>query len=488
MTSISDTLVELGQRAYERGDLADAEDLFRRAHAAGRNDVEVLHFLGFLARARDDLTDAGNFYAAALARGPTDAQLHNNLAEVRRAQGRDAEAIALYRRATKLDPERSEIHANLGSLLMALRRPEEALPSLNRALELNPALMPLHSDAAVANCALGRFDAALEHYRAAIREQPSNANARYLEALALLALGDFARGWRKHEARWYAELGQDKRRVFPQPYWLGENNLAGRTILLHQEQGFGDTLQFLRYVPKVAARGATVLLEVLPPLKPLVLAMPDVAGVFTRDDPHALFHTQSSLMSMPRAFRTELATIPAETPYLHAPAAHVARWRERLGARRGMRRIAFAWSGSVGGAWNRNMDLAFLTPLMQRADCEFHVAQVGVLDDERERLAGWPHVIDHSGTIEDFADTAALVSLMDMVISVDTALAHLAGAMAMPVWTMLPLGADYRWMTHRPDTPWYPTMRLFRQRRMYDWPGVVETVGHALDALPRADE
>ncbi|HEY1934598.1 MAG TPA: tetratricopeptide repeat-containing glycosyltransferase family protein [Acetobacteraceae bacterium] len=488
MTSITDSLVELGQRAYDRGDMAEAENLFRRAHAAGRNDVEVLHFLGFLARARDDLTDAGNFYAAALARSPTDAQLHNNLAEVRRAQGRDAEAIALYRRATRLDPEKAEIHANLGSLLMALRRPEEALPSLDRALELNPTLLALHSDAAVANCALGRFEGALEHYQAAIRAQPSNANARYLEALALLALGDFSRGWRKHEARWYAELGQDKRRTFPQPYWLGEDSLAGRTILLHQEQGFGDTVQFLRYVPMVAARGATVLVEVLAPLTRLVAEMPNVAGVSNREEIPPHFDMHCSLMSMPRAFRTGIDTIPAAVPYLRAPPSQIAEWRDRLGSPRGVRRIAFAWSGSVGGAWNRNMDLKFLLPLFERTDCEFHVAQIGVLDEEYDQLRAAPGVIDHSRTIEDFADVAALVSLVDMVISVDTALAHLAGAMGSPVWTMLPLGADYRWMTHRLDTPWYPTMRLFRQQRMNDWPGVVADIGRALDSLPRADE
>lgn len=488
MTTITDTLVDLGRSAFQRGDMQEAEVLFRRAHAGGRNDAELLYFLGYLARLRDDLADAGNFYAAALARSPTDPQLHNNLAEVRRAQGRDAEAIALYRRGTRLDPDKAEIHANLGSLLMALHRPEEALPSLNRALELNPSLMPLHSDAAIANCALGRFDGALKHYRAAIEAQPSNANARYLEALALLALGDFARGWRKHETRWYAELGQDRRRVFPQPYWLGEDNLAGRTILLHQEQGFGDSVQYLRYVPMVAARGATVLLDVLPPLKPLLADMPGLAGVFARGEDLPAFHMHASLMSMPRAFRTEVESIPADVPYLQAPAEYVARWGERLGEHRGARRIAFAWSGSAGGAWNRNMDLAFLAPLMQRDDCEFHVGQIGVQEAEREMLAGWPQVTDHSGTIENFADVAAIISLMDIVVSVDTALAHLGGALGKTVWTLLPLGGDYRWMTQRADSPWYPTMRLFRQQRMNDWPGVIADVGRALDLLPRTGE
>ena len=482
MTTITDTLVDLGRGAFERGDLAEAEALFRRAHTAGRNDVEVLYFLGYLARSRNDLTDAGNFYAAALARNPTDAELHNNLAEVRRAQQRDAEAIALYRRAIALSPDKAEIHGNLGSLLMALRRPDEALSHLQQALELRPDLSPLRNDIALALSALGRYPEVAAHYRAEIEEHPANVEARYLEALALLATGDFERGWRRHEARWYAELGRIKRREFDAPWWLGEDNLAGRTILLHAEQGYGDTLQFIRYLPRVAAMGGTVLLEVQPPLKSLLVGAPGTAGVFAREDTLPPFDLQCSLMSLPRAFRTSPANIPADVPYLAAPPDLQRRWQEQSGAAAGRRRIAFAWSGSKGGPWNRDIPLATLLPLLERTDCEWHVAQVEIEDDDRGLLRDAPNVMDHSGTLQDFADTAALVARMDLVISADTALAHLAGALARPVWTLLPMGADYRWMMGRSDSPWYPTMRLFRQPRLKDWSAVVAAVGLALDA------
>jgi len=482
MATITDTLVDLGRGAFERGDMREAEQLFRRALAAGRNDVEVLHFLGFIAREKGDLADAGNFYAAALARSPADAQLHNNLADVRRAQNREAEALALYRRAAALAPDLAEIHANLGGLLMSLRRPDEALPHLLRALELRPDLIPVRNETTLALSALGRYEEVVAHYRAAIRQQPANADARYLEALALLATGDFARGWRRHESRWYAELGREKRRMFAAPAWLGEPNLAGRTILLHAEQGFGDTLQFARYVPMVAALGDTVLLEVQPQVRPLLLGTPGTAGVFARDEALPPFDTQCSLMSLPRAFRTTLASIPAEVPYLRVPPDRLQRWRERLGGASARRRIAIAWSGSQGGPWNRDMPLSALLPLLQRADCEWHLAQVEIGDADRRLLAETPSLVDHSAALADFADTAALVSHMDLVISVDTALAHLAGALALPVWTLLPLGADYRWMMQRPDSPWYPTMRLFRQPRLRDWAAVVDAVGVALDA------
>lgn len=483
-TTILETLVALGHAAFQRGDLAEADTLFRRAHAGGRADAELLHFLGYIARARDDLADAGNFYAAALARAPTDAQLHNNLAEVRRAQHRDAEALALYRRAAALAPDQAEIHGNLGSLLMALRRPDEALPHLLKALDLRPDLLALRNEAALALSALGRYPETIAQYRAVVAAEPANAGARYLEALALLATGDFERGWRRHEARWYAELGETRRRVFEQPSWLGEDNLAAQTILLHAEQGYGDTLWLARYVARVAAMAGQVMLEVHPALKPLLTGLPGATAVFARGEALPPFDQHCSFMSLPLAFRTTLATVPATVPYLAPPPDRVSLWRERLGPADGRRRIAFAWSGSLGGPWNRDMPLSALLPLLRRADCAWHVAQVDVTDEERTLLAGLPGVTDHSTALRDFADTAALLAETDLTIGVDTALVHLAGALARPVWTLLPLGADYRWLMQRDDSPWYPTMRLFRQPRLHDWPAVAAAAGAALDALP----
>jgi hypothetical protein len=188
-------------------------------------------------------------------------------------------------------------------------------------------------------------------------------------------------------------------------------------------------------------------------------------------------------MSLPRAFHTRLDTIPAAVPYLAPPPERVAHWRARLGAPDGRRRVAIAWSGSCT-VWNRDMPLAVLGPVLQRPDCEFHVAQTEIAPDDRTALAEMPQIVDHSAELADFADTAALVSLMDRVVTVDTVLAHLAGALGKPTWTMLPLGADYRWMSGGSDSPWYPTMRLFRQPALHDWPSVVAAVSTALDRAP----
>lgn len=480
--------LDLGRTAFQTGDMTAAETHIHAAQDAGLNDPETLGYLGYFARLRHDYDAAADHYAAALEQAPGDAALYNNLADVRRAQGHNAEAVALFRRALALAPDRAGIGANLGGLLLTLRRPEAALPVLEQALALDPAQIGAHADLASVLCAMNRYPEAIEHYRAIQRLQPSNNDARYLEAMASLALGDFRNGWRRHEARWYAELGRSHRRVFDAPGWLGEDDLAGRTILLHAEQGQGDTVQFVRYAPMVIARGASrgasraahVLLEVQASLRPLFAGMNGVAGVFARGDPLPPFDLQCSLMSLPRAFRTDRDTIPATVPYITPDPDRLAQWRQRLGPPDGRRRIAIAWSGS-DTVWNRSLPLSALAPLFDRKDCVFHVAQTEIRTQDRETLDGMRMLIDHSRTLADFADTAALLALMDQVVTVDTVLAHLGGAMARPTWTMLPLGSDYRWMTQGTASPWYPTMRLFRQPALHDWTSVVTTVTQALD-------
>lgn len=480
MSSTPEQLIALGRQAFGQGDRPAAEAHFRAALSAGGDGFELRSYLGYLARERADHEVAAEHYAAALEYAPADAPTHSNLADTRRAQGRVAEAVALLRRAVALAPDGAEIQANLGAVLLSARRPEAALTPLHRAVALNPRLMSARSDLAVALCVLNRYPEALEQYRAAYRLEPANNNARYLEALALLAMGDFTHGWRKHECRWYAELGQAHRLRLEWTSWLGESDIAGRVILLHAEQGLGDTLQFVRYAPMVGALGARVMLLVQAPIAPVLAGMPGIERVMTEGQELPFFDTHCSLMSLPRAFRTEISTIPATVPYVHAPADRVKAWRERLGPGDGRRRIAIAWSGSPT-LWNRSMTLATLAPLLERDDCVFHVAQTDIAERDRATLGELRHLVDHSGALRDFGDTAGLLTQMDLVISVDTALVHLAGALARPVWTMLPFGADYRWMAQGTDSPWYPTMRLFRQSAFDDWPGVLVAIGQALD-------
>jgi Tfp pilus assembly protein PilF len=471
--------LDLAEQHFAAGRLSEAEPLFRRVLGVSGDDVRVLHVLGHIARQQGRAAASVECYAAAVALDPDNAQLHNNLAEAQQALGQHEAAIASYRRASMLAPDEPAIHFNLGALLHALHRMHEAAESLECSIALRPDVILTRSELCPVLCSLGRYEDALVHYRAALAIEPENWTARYLEALAMLALGDFTAGWEAHEVRWRSQLGAERRRLFPQPYWLGEDIAPGQTILLHAEQGLGDTLQFVRYAPLVAARGARVLLEVQPTLVPLLKNLPGIAGLYARGDALPPFDLQSSMMSMPRAFRTTVATVPASVPYLTPPPERVALWRERLGPPQG-HRIGIAWSGTPE-PWNRAMPLALLAPLTERTGCELHVLQTELLPQDCATLDKLPHVRDHSGTLTDFADTAAIISLMDLVISIDTATAHLAGAMGKPTWTMLPLGPDYRWMLQRTDSPWYPTMRLFRQPALHDWPSVVADIIRALD-------
>jgi tetratricopeptide (TPR) repeat protein len=471
--------MEQARAAFARGETDAADTYFREALAAGRDDAEVQHHLGFIARGRGDLDEAAARYADALERAPLDIHIHNNLGEARRAQGRLAEAASLFRRALALAPDEAMVAANLGSVLLALKRPDLALPHLEHAASIDPAhLQPLF-DIAVCLCSMNRYEEAIPVYRRIYQTLPAANDARYLEALAYLAAGDFETGLRKHEVRWYAHLGESLRRYAPGPYWRGEDDIAGQTLLVHAEQGHGDTVMMMRYIPLLEARGANVVLEVQPALKPLLEGR---YRVFARGETSPQYEYQCSFMSLPRAFRTTRDTIPAAVPYLEVPEAALAKWRKRLGPPNGKRRIAVAWTGT-SVVWNRSIPLGELEPLFERPDCEFHIVQTTMEKDDRAVLAELPPVVDHSEALADFADTAAVVACMDMVISVDTVLAHLGGALAKPVWTMLPFGAEYRWLTSGETTAWYPTMRLFRQPELFDWSGVVGAIGAALDGL-----
>ncbi len=472
------TVLGLAQAAFAQRDYAAAETHFRAALAAGHDDAELHHHLGFLARERGEHDESAARYADALEHAPNDAHLLNNLAEARRAQERLGEAIALFRRARTLAPEEAPIAANLGRAFLAAKRPDLAVPELEAAITLLPGELSIMADYAICLCSLKRYSDALPVYREMYRIQPDCNDARYLESLALIALGDFANGWRRHEVRWYARLGQDLRHVLPGPYWTGEDDLTGQSILVHAEQGHGDTIMYLRYIPRLRSMAARVVLEVHPALKPLLAGTEDV---FARGEELPRVNMHCSFMSLPRCFRTTVDTIPDDVPYLTAPAEALHKWRVRLGAGDGRRRIGIAWTGA-SRIWNRSIPLEQLGPLLSRDDCEFHVLQTDMEPGDSGLIPTFPNLMDHSGALESFADTAAAVACMDLVVTVDTALAHLAGAMAHPVWTMLPYGAEYRWRQEGDTTPWYPTMRLFRQAELNGWPGVIAAVGSALSA------
>lgn len=389
-------------------------------------------------------------------------------------------AVELATRALERDPRNVDVLSNRGAALRRLDRPAEALADYDRALAINPAAAPVHVNRGIALAALNRHEEALAAYDRALALQPGHLAARFHRALSALVLGDFARGLADYEARFGGAEAQAARRPLPQPLYTGQEPLAGRTVLVHAEQGLGDAVQMARYAPLLKSRGARVVFEVQAPLVGLLSTAPGIDAVVAMGASLAPFDFHVPLMSLPLALGTRPETIPREVPYLRADASRVEGWRARLPAGG---RIGVAWSGNPAHVndRNRSMPLAALAAL--RASGATVVAlQKDVRDDEARQLRDWGWLHFGAGTA-DFRDTAALIACMDCVLSVDTAIAHVAGALAADVRLLLPFSPEWRWMLAREDSPWYPTMRLFRQATPGAWDPVV---AQALAAPPRS--
>ncbi len=478
-----DALHLLGVLRLDRGAYGEAIEWLTRAAELLPDNARVHYHLGnaFLELKRHEEAEAA--YRRSIALDANDASVHDNLGNALGGQQKHEEAVECYRRTLAFAPTHARAHYNLGRSLAALDRLDEAMNAVSAALASEETKADPDRAADVYACigevlvGLRRYDEAFAVCRRIAAFRPKTAE--WNESLYLLLLGRYAEGWRKYEARWQVP-DHDAPRADARVPELAE--VAGKRVLLISEQGRGDIIQFARYAPPLAKRGARVTLQVYPELKPLLATLDGIEAVIASGEPEPAYDIVSPLLSMPLAFGTELATIPADVPYLRVLPERVAAWRKRLGRRRG-RRIGLAWSGAIEhrGDRHRSVALERLAPLMAMKGCEFHSVQKEVRAADREWLK---HVHDHAAEMHDLADTAALISLMDLVITVDTASAHLAGALAKPVWIMLPFSADWRWLLDRDDSPWYPTARLFRQQKRGDWDGVVAEVCEALSALP----
>lgn len=403
--------------------------------------------------------------------------------------GRAEEALACFERVIALRGAEPESLANASAALLRLGRHDEAIARVDEVLRVQPRHRASLHNKSAALLELLRVAEARELAAAALELYPQDADLRWNLAVAHLLAGDLVPGWAAYEARWGAK-GFSRTRTAPlqdRPRWTGGQSLAGRSILLHAEQGLGDSIQFLRYVPMVAARAREVLLSVQPALAPLLGALaPNCRLLRPEETPPTDF--ECPLLSLPHAFRTSLHDVPAEVPYLHADPARVQSWRERLPGD-GRPRVGIAWSGNALHSNDRNRSIALqdfaaiATPQVQ-----FVALQPQVRENDRAALSDWPGLFDAGPRLGDFADTAALMMVLDLVITVDTSVAHLAGALARPAWILLPHCPDWRWMLGRQDTPWYPTARLYRQPAARAWAPVLAQVRVDLQALGAAAE
>ncbi len=451
---------------------------YDRALAIAPNFAAAWNDRGNTLRLLQRPQDAIASYDRAIAAEPGSAQWHNNRGTALAELTRFAEAIASYDEALRLQPAFAEALNNRGAAHLKFDRPEPAIADLERAIALKPDYAEAVNNRGLALQDLNRHRDALDAHRRALALRPDGAEARYGAATALLALGEFDEGWRGYEARWSKADLAPFRRTFPNPLWLGDRPVEGKTVLLYAEQGFGDAIQFCRYAPMLARRGATVTIEAPRALVDLLGSLPGAPMVVARGDKLPPFDLQCPLASLPLAFATRLHTIPADVPYLAADPARIAKWRERLPPS-GRRRIALAWRGRPYPR-DRSVPFAALAPLLSRPDVEFVSLQQELTEDEARALPGFASLRHVGPEIEDFADTAALIASADAVVSIDTSVAHLAGALGKPLWLMLIHAADFRWLVGRADSPWYPTARLVRQARTGDWSDVVGRVAGAL--------
>jgi tetratricopeptide (TPR) repeat protein len=479
-----DALANLGLVLTALRRPADALASFDKALALDPDHFEALANRGNLLLDLDRAEEALVCFVRVLARDPRHVPARVNRGNALLALGEVGAAIREYDDALGVSPNDAKALMNRATALFRIGRHADAIAGYDRLL----VLMPDHPEALSARGqalqAAGRHHDALASYAKAISLARDFAHAHFNEALALLTVGEYARGFQQYEWRW--RRPGIVRRNLGKPLWLGEYPLGRKTILLHAEQGLGDTLMFARYAPLLARAGATVIVEVQPALRDLLSALGGVR-VVAQGETLPAFDVHCPLGSLPLACKTALANVPAAIPYLQANQDRVAKWRARLEALPG-RRVALAFAGNPAHINDRNRSIALerLRPLLSTPGLSFVSVQRDVRESDREMLGDRALITDLGSELTDFADTAAVLALCDRVITVDTAVAHLAGALGRATWILLPFWPDWRWTLDRDTSPWYPDARLFRQGADADWGPVIERVRSELAAFAGA--
>jgi tetratricopeptide (TPR) repeat protein len=516
----ADSLHYLGMLRFQAGDLSVALPLVEKSIALKPREGPFRTNLGILLAAMGRVSEAIAAYRYAIALAPGTPEPLYNLGRAYEQVGQPELAITAYRQAVGLQPLFAKAWGNLGVVLRNQGRWQEAVAACREALRVQPDLLGAPANLANALSDCGEFGEAIALYHDALKVAPEHAETwsnlglalrsagKLGDALAtcqraaalrpknplvhwnlahvLLLMGQYVEGWAEYEWRWQVPEFPSPRRKFTPPQWRGEA-LAGRTILLHAEQGFGDTIQFVRYASLAAQQGGRVVLECPATLVRLLESVPGVAQVVATGTTLPSFDLHAPLLSLPHVFGTTLTTIPAAIPYLRAPSDSAARWAARLGKAKALR-IGITWAGNPGQKYaaQKSVPAAALASLAMRDNIQLFSLQVGPASADLATYPAGRLVNDLAPELTDFAETAAAIGQLDLVICADTVVAHLAGALGKPAWVMLQAVPDWRWLMGRDDSPYYPGMRLFRQTTHGDWAGVVSQVEAALDSLRAA--
>ena len=510
------TLNDLGGSYLIYGEIEPAISCYQRLVGLQPDSARAHYCLGVAQEMLGQLEVAKGSYERAIALKPDESEFHCGLARGLYKSGDPQAAVECFEHALALDPKRYEIYNGLGLALADLGQYEmaeellrkglalqpdcaqlsaslgylfdskgdviAAADAYRRATYLDPKLAAAHRELGLVLFGLGELGEAKACFERVLALHPDSAEATFYLATIHLLEGQLALGWSEYESRWRTGAGLRTGRTFPQPQWKGEP-LEGARILIYAEQGLGDTLQFVRYVPLIAARGGKVILEVQPRLKRLLSGFEGACQVVSRGESLPDFTWQCPMVSLPLAFATEMATIPAKTPYVHPIPALSEAWRQRLQG--DTFRIGLAWAGSPGHGGDRwrSIPLTNFAPLANLEGATFYSLQMGQAAEQLKQLQSPARLVDLQDEQEDFADTAAIVSNLDLVISVDTSVAHLAGALGKRVWILLHNAPDWRWFLERQDSPWYPSARLFRQSTHANWQDVLVCVEKELRKL-----
>jgi tetratricopeptide (TPR) repeat protein len=486
-----DVLIGLSQAFPDRADVwsakgnaervllkpADAEKSLRRALMLAPGDPDTLNNLGVVVRSLGRTEEAIGYYREALVRAPDRALVHANLGNALTELGHTAMAEHHLRRAVALDPASYQGHYNLAAYLTREERPDDAIPHYRTAAQLAPQDASIWTNLGVALLDSGDPRGAEEAYRRAIALQPDNSEAHYNLAWVLLLTGQWPEGWREYEWRWKLDNFSSRRRRFTQPLWDGKP-LAG-TLLLHAEQGLGDAIQFVRFAMQAQPLCTRVVVECPRVLKRLFADFLGPDDVIATGESLPAFAAHAPFMSLPHIFGLTLEKLSPGRPYLKAPPVMP---DLELPQHTGRKKIGVVWAGSPDNKIDRRRTIParLFHDLVSTTDADFVSLQVGPRAGEISDLPAEKIVFTCDGRVRDFSETAVIVSQLDLVVGVDTAVMHLAAAMGKPTWMLVPFMPDYRWLLHRPDTQWYPSIQLFRQEKMENWDNVIGRMAKVL--------
>jgi Tfp pilus assembly protein PilF len=477
---------KLGTRLRQEGRREDAVDFYRASLQRFPKNIVLLNGLGLVLMDANRPGEARSVLEQAERHSPRTPALVFNLGNAMRLGGDPAGAITMYERALSLGLEIPELFNNLGVALQESERWGDALRMFQESLQRNSRYVPALANSGYSMIQIGRPNDAVDVLRRALRVEPAYADAHWLLSHALLVTGQWPEGWDEYEWRWHRMKTVAYHRGTPESRWAGED-IDGKTILLYAEQGAGDAVQFVRYASLVKARGANVMVECHAELVSLFRGVDGVSEAHARGTTLPPYDVACPLLSLPSVFRTTVGSIPGVVPYLVADPHRVTRWRRVLEPFRDRLCVGLVWAGNAAHVNDRKRSLSpgLLAPLASMPGVQLFSLQKSVAGDSRCVIPASLSLIDWTDEFHDFADTAALISELDLVIAGDTAVAHVAGALGKPVWVMLPYAPDWRWLLARGDSDWYPSMRLFRQPVPGDWRSVVASLCTQIAQLPR---